>query len=258
LARESETVSEVSSDGLHTLVLTDRNVYRVSPESTVIVAAGDKLEAGDPVCNAVLLYEFNRGQVPADLLGLSLGAGFLQGKYLGEVGFPNRDVAIKIETVGGATKVSCDLGGHPADVTTFWAETHARGIARGKTLAQALDRRDTPEGQPQPDNLPTTINPLSLIVDSALRYNAFVVRADVGGATEDAAGLWLLTTAERLVPPHTALILLLDAPRVTDDLSIGGADDEIDSFDAADTYEHEVWDVEQPVIIARVVSGFCQ
>jgi len=258
LAREAETVTEVTSDGLHTLVLTDKNAYRVSPDSTVLVAAGDTLEAGDPVCDAVRLYEFNRGQVPGGLLGLSLGPGFLQGRYLGEVGFPNRDVPLKVETVGGATKVSCELGGHPADVATFWAEAHARGVARGRTLAMALDRRDEPEGEPQPENLPATINPLALIADSALRYNAFVVRADVGGATEGAAGLWLLAAAERLVPPHTAMILLLDAPRVTDELVIGGADDEIDSFDAAETYEHPLWDVEQPVITARVVSGFCQ
>jgi len=258
LARGGETVAEVTSDGLHTLVLTDKNAYRLSPDSTVLVATGDALKAGDPLCDAVRLYEFNRGQVPADLLGLSLGSGFLQGKYLGEVGFPNRDVPLEVETVGGATKVSCELGGHPADVATFWAEAHSRGVARGKTLAQALDRRDEPDGQPQPENLPATINPLSLIADSALRYNAFVVRANVGGATEDAAGLWLLAAAERLVPPHTAMILLLDAPRVTHDLVVGGADDEIDSFDAADTYDHAVWDVEQPVITARLVSGFCQ
>lgn len=258
LARGGETVAEVAADGLHTLVLTDKNAYRLSAESTATVAAGDALEAGDPLCDAVRLYEFNRSQLPAGLLGLTLGPGFLLGKYVGEVGFPNRDVPLKVETVGGYTKVSCELGGHPADVATFWAEVHARGVARGRTLAHALDRRDDPDGEPQPENLPATINPLDLIADSALRYNAFVVRAQVGEATEDAAGLWLLAAAQRLVPPHTAMILLLDAPRVTDDLVIGGADDEIDSFDAAESYEHAAWDVGRPVITARPVSGFCQ
>jgi hypothetical protein len=258
LAKGGETVTEVTADGLHTLVLTDKNAYRLSLESTAAVAAGDALEAGDPLCDAVRLYEFNRSQLPATLLGLTLGPGFLLGKYVGEVGFPNRDVPLKVETVGGYTKVSCELGGHPADVATFWADVHARGIARGRTLAQALDRRDDPEGEPQPENLPATINPLDLIADSALRYNAFVVRAQVGESTEDAAGLWLLAAAQRLVPPHTAMILLLDAPRVVDELAIGGADDEIDSFDAAETYEHTAWDVSPEVITARPVSGFCQ
>lgn len=258
LAKGDETVTEVAADGLHTLVLTDKNAYRLSADSEATVAAGDTLAAGDPLCDAVRLYEFNRSQLPDSLLGLTLGPGFLLGRYIGEVGFPNRDVPLKVETVGEHTKLSCELGGHPADVATFWAELHARGVARGRTLAHALDRRDDPEGEPQVENLPTTINPLDLIADSALRYNAFVVRAQVGEATEDAAGLWLLAAAQRLVPLHTAMILLLDAPRVIDELSIGGADDEIDSFDAAETYEHTVWDVVQPVITARPVSGFCQ
>lgn len=257
LARAAETVAEVVSDGLHTLVLTDKNAYRLSPESTVTVAAGDALEPGDPLCDAVRLIEFNRSQLPDDLLALSLGSGFLQGKYLGEVGFPNRALPIKVETVAGRTKVSCELGGHPADVAKFWADAHARGVARGRTLAQALDRRPAPEGDPEPESLPATLNPLDLIADSALRYNAFVVRAKVGDLTEDAAGLWLLGAAQRLVPPHTVMILLLDAPTVTDSLSPGG-EDEIDSFDAAESYEHAAWIPRIPVITARIASGQCQ
>ncbi len=258
LARTAETVAEVASDGLHTLVLTDKSAYRLAPESTVTVAVGAALEPGDPLSDAVRLIEFNRSQLPADLLALSLGSGFLQGRYLGEVGFPNRDLPLAVETVGGRTKVSCELGGHPADVAQFWADVHARGVARGRTLAQALDRREGAEDDPQPESLPATLNPLDLIADSALRYNAFVVRAKVGDATEDAAGLWLLGAAQRLVPPHTAMILMLDAPTVTDALVIGGADDEIDTFDAAEGLEHSDWDAEPPAITARVVSGQCQ
>lgn len=257
LGEAGETVEAVADDGAYALVITDRAAHRLPRTLAVTVAPGDVLVAGQTLCDGLELVEFNRGAVPADLEGLSLGRGLLLGAYVGDLGFPNRDVPVAAETVGGRLKVSWELGGHPADVEAFWNAVHARGLAAGKTLARYLDRRPDPAGEPGPEHLPPTVNPLAFLAGHLFRYNLFAVRVRADGVTPDGAGLGVLTAAQRLVPPHTCLLLLLDAPAVGHALNHQGEGD-LDAFDAADPVEHAVESGVEGVAVIRRVSGQCQ
>lgn len=257
LAKACEVVEDVADDGRQKLVLTDQSAYRFPRELNATVAVGDILFDRQSVCDGLAMYELNRGDVPGDLAGLTLGRGLLVGRYLSELGFPNRDVPIETETVDGKLKVSWALGGHPADVEAFWNEVHARGLAGGTTLAQLLDRREEPDSEPGPENLPPTINPLEFLVDNLLRFNLAVVRVRVDALGPSGGGLGLVGQTLRLVPPNTYVLLLIEASTTTDALNHQG-DGWLDSFDAADPVEHSFGDGLAEAATIRRISGQCQ
>lgn len=257
LGLAGEVVEGVVDDGLHQVVLTDRSAHRLPRATTATVAAGDVLTGGQTLCDGVELIEFNRGALPADLEGLTVGRGLLLGAYVSDLGFPNREVAVATKTVAGRLRVSWELGGHPADVEAFWNSVHARGLAAGTTLAQLLDQRPEPEGEPGPEHLPATMNPLGFLAEHLFRFNLFAVRVRIDALAAGGAGLALLTSAQRLVPPHTCLLLLIDAPPVEDALNHQG-EGELDAFDAAEPVEHDLDNGITEAAAIRRVSGQCQ
>jgi hypothetical protein len=56
-----ETVGYVADDGRSLWVNTDKAAYRFDRAAAPVVAAGDAVRAGDPLTDAVTVFDFNRG-----------------------------------------------------------------------------------------------------------------------------------------------------------------------------------------------------
>lgn len=224
VVEQEETVELVQKDVRSLVVVTDKNAYNFNPLSGAIVVEGEKVYAGNELVDAVQIFEFNRGEVPADLAGLVLGPGFLSLGFFGDLSFENKDVAIVVEEdVDDYTKVSWDLGGFPGDVVKFWEDTHASGVAAGKTLAMYLDIRSDPVGQPVAANLPTTINPLEFLCENFLRYNTFLVRIKSNQLGVDKLPSIPADSLRKIIPPQTAMIVLVELVHTDNPVIMDGA-----------------------------------
>ncbi len=292
LVREAEeTVKEIALDKSARLIITDRHVYKFVPDAMPVVAVGDVVHAGDSLTDALQFFEFNRGQVDDSLRGLAMGEGFLASCYYGDLIFENKEVPLEVITddPSGFTKIKFPLGGFPADVERFFADLHANGIAaattpiaecedcetvihpgqpcetedvvlRRGTLAHLLDIRPTRQGEPTAAALPAYINPLKFLIENVLRNNAALVRVRVGQLGPQGVGLQNARLLRKIVPPHTALIVLLELTPASDSVTTNRIAETISTFDAvnpvSDTISAARIREGRPVV--RMVSGTCQ
>ncbi len=70
------------------------------------------------------------------------------------------------------------------------------------------------------------MNPLQFWIANFLRANCVFVQIKVGSLPPDALGLGLIRLLRRVLPPHTALIVLLVLPPVSDSVSVSGSSGE--------------------------------
>jgi len=221
-----ETVELVEKDYRSLAIVTDKSAYSFPLNSTSVVAVGDKVYAGDELVDAIQIFEFNRGEIPADLTGLVVGAGFLSVGFFADLTFENKEVGLVVEeNVDGYTKVSWELGGFPGDVTKFWNDAHAAGIAAGKTLAMHLDVRPSPTGQPLAVNLPATVNPLEFLCSNVLRYNTFLVKIKTNQLGANKLPSIPVNSLRKIIPPQTAMIVLVELVHVDNPVIMDGAGD---------------------------------
>lgn len=174
---DQEVVELVSRDRRGWFVVTTSSVYRFPEEAEIDVETGDVLRLGQPISTAVRWYDLSRGIVP-DLPGLAVGRRDLGSNYSGGLVFPNELKELLVTSQADRTKVSVELGGSETDQTTFWDEVHTRGVAGGVTLANHLDIRPNPVGEPAASNLPPELNPYTFLVSEALRYHTVIVELD--------------------------------------------------------------------------------
>jgi hypothetical protein len=210
LAKGDEIVEVVTTDRDSLLVITDANVYRFVSTATPLVYVGDHVHAGMPLTDGLRFYEFNRGQVDPALLAVHLESAYLLEGYHSGLTFENKSVPLVVGTDGMFTTVSFEIGGWPLDVEKFWDDLHARGVDAGLTLAQCLDQRTNKVGEPTAANLPTTINPLEFLVQNVLRNNFFAAQIRFSSCGPNAMGIEHLRAIRRIVPPHTALLLIVE------------------------------------------------
>lgn len=223
---EGEVVQQLARDGRHLLVLTDQHAYRCHPDATAVVAVGDVLHEGDFLDDTLTLHQFQRGQVPPQLRGVELGRGWLAAGYLGGLSFANQDVPLVVESDGVYTKLSWELGGWEGDVRRFFDQLHARGLANPPTLAQLLDQRAQPSGEPAAANLPATINPLAFVAANVLRNHAFVVQLRAHQQGPAALPLPLVRLLRRLLPPQTGMLLVTELAGAGEAVTMDGPGDD--------------------------------
>jgi len=259
LARGDEVVEDiVAGDPL--LVITDARAYRYPAACTPVVAVGDRVAAGDPLVDTIEIHHLNHGTVPDWLAALSLGDTLLPAGYLADLTFGGAATPLIVEpNVAGYTKVSWALGGFPADVAEFWDLTHARGVASGTTLAHLLDIRLDPVGEPTAASLPATINPLQFLAANYLRHNALLVRVRTGGFGPAALGLDQLRHLRRIVPPHEAVLFVIELPVVADSATVDLVAEALLSYSAAEPLPDTVGPdgIGDGPSVARVVLGTC-
>jgi len=221
-----ETVENIISDGNKTNVITDNHVYQFPLGTTITVNVGDVLQAGDEITDLFQTFELNRGRTidPAEISAISTGPGVLAWGYWGDLTWENKETAVVVEEdVNGRTKVSWELGGFPTDIEQFWNSVHESGVIGGETLANLLDLRENPVGQPTAESLPATINPLQFLTDNLLRNNAYVVKVKPGSQLTNNLAFVPADQLRKIQPPHTLMILIVELvytePPVTMDAS---------------------------------------
>lgn len=150
--------------------------------------------------------------VDPDLTGLSLGSEFLYGNYFSALCFANKEVPLQYIGVDaeGRAEVRFDVAGYAGDVDQFWTDTHARGKAMGLTLANYLDKRVNPVDEPGPEDLPTHVNPMKLVIRHILGYNLILVKLKQGLEGADALPASVFDYLRKTLPPHVARLFFIE------------------------------------------------
>lgn len=225
---DGETVEVVTQDAYGRLVITDQRAYRFASAATPVVTVGQELAAGAALVDAVVFYEFQRGEAPDELMSLALPRSFLPQAYKADLAFHNITVPLVVEEdVAGYTKVSFRIDGLAEDIERFWNDLHTAGVAAGKTLAQYLDLRAEPDGQPTAESLPATINPLKFLLGQVLRNHGWAVQIQANSMTTDGLGLQQARWLRKILPAHSFLFILVQLAATEDPISMDGAGDDV-------------------------------
>lgn len=203
-----EVVEDIQSNAEEHLVITDKNIYKLSAEANLLVSVGDVLEDSQPLTDALRIDFLNNGTIPAGLEAIEVPASFFGGTTTGPLTFSDTDEAVSVSTVSGKTKITFGLGGDSSDITAFFTKMHANGVATGSTLANCLDTRPQPAvGEPAAGNLPSTINPLEFLLQNVLRGNAVLIRGIPTAYGPNSVGLEKSWPLRRLLSPFVALLI---------------------------------------------------
>lgn len=231
-----ETVEVVYSDPHHQVVITNTRVYKLPLGSTVLVAVGDVVNNGDVLCDAFQVSELSKANPDYSILpAMSLSPSFLSGSYTGELMFRNATVTLDYLGLDEDNRaiVRFETLGYPGDVEDFWDFVHAQGklvngFTDGKTLANLLDQRVSPTGEPAALALPTTVNPMQFVIENLMRNNLFLIKIKLGSLSSTALGLEFVKNLRAVIPPHTAYIVYVElSPDLeTIDLTVVGDEDE--------------------------------
>lgn len=266
-----ETVEHLAQDPQGVLIITDQHTYRFDGDAVPVVAVGDVVYAGDPLTDALTVHEFGAGEIP-NIPAIGLGRGILAACYYGELIFENKSLPLEVDEnhLSGYTYVRFGLGGFPAEVQAFFDDMHARGIAsaaladdpcyagrRVGTLAMLLDKRVNVTGQPTAADLPSTINPMEFLIQNVLRNNAYLVRIKVAGLGRNQVGLYNVRHVTKLLPPHTALLLLLELPAESEVIRPVVFNETMSTFVGMEPIA-ETAGLPNEKLGIRLVSGTCQ
>lgn len=244
-----ETVEVIRNEGYRLLIVTDKNVYSFSANATATVSVGDTVRAGETLIDAIKVVDISGSNPDYDeFQALSLDKEFLSGGYFAELTFEN--MMVDVEYLGldsdGKAIITFQVQGFPGDVDLFFERVHQAGKDAGHTLAELLDLRDNPVGEPLPENLPAQINPLQFILTNTMRNHLVLVKIKTSAIATAAPGLGTLNLLRDIIPPHTTFIVFVEmTPDVdTIDLSQAGDDDVPGAAESTDHFSGAVPDTE--------------
>lgn len=253
----TETVEAIVTEPTRKLVLTDTHVYAFQTGATITVSVGDVLNTGQAMVDAVTVRDLSGGDVDySDVPALSFDDKFLSGGYFSSLTFENMDASVEYLGTDEDNKavVVFRVGGFPADVDAFWEQAQLLGKQPGsKTLAELLDTRANPVGQPLPMFLPSTINPLEFVIDNIMKNHLILIKVRVSAVDPDAPGMRLFKYLRDVIPPHTTYIVYVELMPTTDtiDLSQAGDDEQAgleevpDLFNAATPSDEDVYPADE-------------
>lgn len=261
VTNSTQQVQSIVTDQHSPVVITDTAVYRVPEAAEITVAEGQTIPAGTFLTDGLQLGSFSRGLVPDWLNCLSLDRDLLRCDA-DQLIFSNEEtpLIVELDDATQRTKVSWALGGNPLDVREFFNSLHRRGIASGKTMAQYLDTRTDPDGEPDATNLPTTIRPLAFLAANVLRNNVLVGRVRVSSCGSSILDAQYLKWLRRLLPPRSTLLLTFVWEPTQEKLSVDRFEDEgVALQDCTEPFEDQLtagYDVRDSLQF-REVSGTC-
>ena len=225
----NEVVEDIVADTNRLLITTDKHTYTFSPNANAIVAIGDAVRGGEQLSDALRVIDLSNGERDyADVPALTFSDSFLSGGYFSTLTFENTQVDVEYLGVDEDNKavVIFQISGFPADVDSFWEKAQTLGKEDGKqTLAELLDTRANPVGQPLPQFLPATINPLEFVIENILKNNLTIVKVRANSISSDAPGLNLFKYLRNVIMPHTTVIVFVEISADTDTIDLSQTGD---------------------------------
>lgn len=220
-AAAAETVEALLSEGDWIYCVTPQHSYRLPASADLLVEVGTVLMPGAPLCDSAQLNPLQMRSFPAEIPGIELSAALLD-PTLGGVGLYalNQALPVTVAKREGVTELRFPLGGPAAAVEAFWDAVHLRGVAAGQTLAQLLDQRADPQGEPTAASLPATINPCEFLIHELLYANTILVRLTLNALAPDGMGPRHLGRLRDFLAPWWQLLVQLEVTAGT--LSITG------------------------------------
>jgi hypothetical protein len=227
LAEGDEIVKEISTDRRGSFIATDKNVYRFSGSAVPLVSIGDTLHPGQALTNALAVSPLSPD---SDLPYLAIRPSMVDSCYFGDVVFMNTTVGVNVSTVNNFTYVKWPLGGDAADVAAIFDNAQANGIARlGQptgcdsvnlrgTIAQWLDQRVNPVGEPAAANLPATINPFRFLCENCLQGNAWLVKLRLASCGPAGTGLRYMAAIRQFLPKEIAIFFAVETSEMDTDV----------------------------------------
>jgi hypothetical protein len=237
-----EVVEDIVTSSTQLLITTDKHAYTFSPNANPIVAIGDTVLAGEQLADALRVIDLSSNDPDySDITGLTFGDNFLSGGYFSTLTFENAEVDVEYLGVDEDNKavVVFRISGFPGDIERFWTLAQQLGKEAGhQTLAELLDTRSNPVGQPLPAFLPATINPLEFVLDNIMKNNLTIVKVRAAALGDEAPGLGLFKYLRDIIMPHTTYIVFVEISADTDTIDLSqagddeyaGVEEEIDSF----------------------------
>lgn len=201
-----EVVDDVWLGGGAYRVVTDIAGYALPEGDTPVVGIGDVLPLGAPLGAAWTLTRLGPGK--PDIEYVTTPASFHLGVTSGTITWRDLSVPTVVDTVDDRTRVRWALGGDQADVDALWTASHAYGTEDGaRSLAQAMDTRADPVGDPGPESLPTYVNPLEFVCRELFGGTAYalVVRPDKFGPDGETDAAVRAATVRAAAGPHVVV-----------------------------------------------------
>ena len=255
-----ETVEVIHDEDDRLLIITDKHVYEFSPSAIPTVSTGDTVKAGETLVDSINIVDVSGADTDYNDFGaLSFNKDFLSGGYFSELTFEN--MLVDIEYLGadrdGKVIITFRVQGFPGDVDLFFEQLHEAGKAAGNTLAEILDLRDNPVGQPLPEHLPAQINPLQFVLANTMRNHLVLVKIKTSAIKSDSPGLGVLNHLRDLVPPHTTFVVFVEmTPDVdTMDLSQAGNDEVPGASENTDRFGGAIPDPEDVYVESEAPAG---
>ena len=204
----TEVVQVVQTDVDGLCIVTDQNVYRFAPTATPLVTVGQTVIQDQALADTVQVIEFGTGRAPdyAAMPGIALGPGLVDG-VLNMIVWPNN--VQNWQYVNGDAQVV--LYGDPTDIANFWAATHVRGVASGRTLAQWLGVTSIHT---------FAVNPMEFIIGNTLANSLIVITVKPQDFLDYQTGF--LNRLASLVPSGTILLVQMDISAVVDSYQASG------------------------------------
>lgn len=203
-----ETVLDIWADARGDWsVVTDIAGYRLPAVDVPSVEVGDILPPGSPIGAAWAIDKLDfRTETPY----ITTPAGFTPA-VTGPVTWYAESSPLVVDTVDDRTRVRFAIGIAPDEFDAFWDAAMANGVENDRTLAQALDTRADPSGDPDASSLPAVISPMRFLAKELLQGLAYrlILRPDRFGP--DAVDVEAVTIAARKAAgSYTALFVWED------------------------------------------------
>jgi len=235
VALANEEILRVINDGAWTHIETATQLYTFKNNVTVLVEAGDNVLVGDPLVDAVLVIEPSQMTDWSGFNGVALNGAMLRmGDVRSPLTFENEDVPVEyvgVDTYGKAI-VQFRVSGFDSDVSNFWAQAHREDLALDQTLAQVLDTRKNPVGEPLPQDIPEFINPFEFVMANLFSNNLFVIVMKPEQFAAGAPGLQGLEYLYKYLVPQSTYLIFVEMSQGTDYYSVGDSEDSV-SFQKA-------------------------
>jgi hypothetical protein len=209
IVRRGGTVQRVLEHPLRKQVVTAGVVYDLPATSTVAVAKGDLLAAGELLSTDIDILD--PSDPATDLSGISsvtVGRNLIGLPIKGTLSFRNEEVAPTFTAVDGHAVATFQIHGGAEDVELFWASALSRELSGQTSVARSLSLHRG-EGEPGSAEMPATVNPLHYLLRTAIAGNLVLVRL-TNAQLLRGAGYESVNLLRRLLPAHVGLLFLSD------------------------------------------------